>query len=71
MSLPVRCPSQLLARAPITLRFYVASALGSVPASWVVSRQAQRVRTEHLQRAFGLLLVTFSIWFVTYRLYFK
>jgi uncharacterized protein len=46
-------------------------ALGSVPASWIVSRQAQRVHTQHLQSAFGLLLVAFSIWFVTYRLYFK
>ncbi len=46
-------------------------ALGSVPASWLVSRRAQQLRTEHLQRAFGLLLVVFSIWFVVYRLYFK
>ena len=46
-------------------------ALGSVPASWIVSRRAQRIRTEHLQRAFGIVLVAFSIWFVAYRLYFK
>jgi len=46
-------------------------AIGSVPASWIVSRRAQQIRTEHLQRAFGLVLVAFSIWFVTYRLYFK
>ena len=46
-------------------------ALGSVPASWVMSRQAQRIHAEHLQRAFALLLVTFSIWFVTYRLFIK
>ena len=48
-----------------------AFALGSVPASWIVSRQSQGLRTEHLQRAFGILLVTFSIWFVVYRIYFK
>jgi uncharacterized protein len=46
-------------------------ALGSVPASWIVSRRAQQIRTEHLQRAFGIVLVSFSIWFVIYRLYFK
>jgi uncharacterized membrane protein YfcA len=46
-------------------------AVGSVPASWIVSRQAQRVHTHHLQLAFGVLLVAFSIWFVTYRLYVK
>jgi len=46
-------------------------ALGSIPASWIVSRQAQRVHTQHLQRAFGFLLVAFSIWFVLYRLYVK
>jgi hypothetical protein len=46
-------------------------AVGSVPASWIVSRQAQRVHTQPLQRAFGVLLVAFSIWFVTYRLYVK
>ncbi len=44
---------------------------GSVPASWVTSRQAQHIRTEHLQRAFGVLLVAFSLWFVTYRLVLK
>jgi uncharacterized membrane protein YfcA len=48
-----------------------AFAVGSVPASWVMSRQAQRIPTRHLQRAFGVLLVVFSIWFVTYRLYIK
>jgi hypothetical protein len=36
-----------------------------------VSRQAQRLHPEHLRRAFGLLLVAFSIWFVLYRLYIK
>ncbi len=46
-------------------------AVGSVPASWVMSRRAQRIRTEHLQRAFGVVLVVFSIWFVAYRLYFR
>lgn len=46
-------------------------AIGAVPASWIVSRSSQRVRAEHLQRAFGVLLVVFSIWFVTYRLYLK
>ena len=45
-------------------------AVGSVPAAWLMSRQAQRIHAEHLQRAFGVLLVVFSIWFVTYRLYF-
>jgi uncharacterized membrane protein YfcA len=45
--------------------------LGSVPASWVMSRRAQRIRTEHLQRAFGVLLVAFSLWFVVYRLVLK
>jgi hypothetical protein len=29
------------------------------------------MRAEHLQRAFGVLLVAFSIWFVAYRLYIK
>lgn len=43
-------------------------ALGSVPASWIASRGAQRFRSEHLQRAFGILLVIFSVWFVVYRL---
>ena len=49
----------------------LAFAVGSVPTSWVMSRQAQRIPTQHLQRAFGVLLVAFSIWFVTYRLYIK
>lgn len=48
-----------------------AFALGSVPASFVMSRRAQRINSAHLQRAFGVLLVVFSIWFVTYRLFFK
>ncbi len=46
-------------------------AIGSVPASFVMSRRAQRIRTEHLQRAFGVLLVAFSLWFVLYRLVIK
>jgi len=46
-------------------------ALGSVPASWLMSRRAQHIRTEHLQRAFGVLLVAFSLWFVVYRLFLK
>ncbi len=46
-------------------------ALGSVPMSWLVSRKSQGIRSEHLQRAFGVLLIAFSIWFVTYRLFFK
>ncbi|HEY5014504.1 MAG TPA: sulfite exporter TauE/SafE family protein, partial [Acidimicrobiia bacterium] len=46
-------------------------AIGAVPASWAVSRSSQRMRAEHLQRAFGVLLVAFSIWFVAYRLYIK
>ncbi len=45
-------------------------ALGSVPASWAMSHRAQHIRTEHLQRAFGVLLVAFSLWFVAYRLVF-
>jgi uncharacterized protein len=49
----------------------VAFAAGSVPASWLMSRQAQRFRTEHLQRAFGVLLVVFSTWFIIYRLFLK
>ncbi len=48
-----------------------AFAVGAVPASWVVSRVSQRFRAEHLQRAFGVLLIAFSIWFVVYRLVFK
>jgi len=48
-----------------------AFAIGSIPASFVMSRQAQRIHAEHLQRAFGVLLVGFSIWFVVYRLFFK
>jgi uncharacterized membrane protein YfcA len=49
----------------------IAFAVGAVPASWAVSRSSQGVRSEHLQRAFGVLLVAFSIWFVVYRLYIK
>ncbi len=48
-----------------------AFAIGSIPASYVMSRRAQRIRVEHLQRAFGVLLVVFSIWFVCYRLFVK
>jgi uncharacterized membrane protein YfcA len=44
-------------------------ALGSVPASFIVSRTSQRIRSERLQRAFGVLLVAFSVWFVAYRLF--
>ena len=43
-------------------------ALGSVPASWLMSRQAQRINAGHLDPAFGVLLIVFSIGFVTYRL---
>lgn len=43
-------------------------AIGSVPAAGVMSRRAQHIRTEHLQRAFGVVLVVFSIGFVVYRL---
>lgn len=46
-------------------------ALGSVPASWIVSRKSQRIRSESLQRAFGVLLIVFSVWFVAYRLFLK
>jgi uncharacterized protein len=49
----------------------LAFAVGSIPASFVMSRHAQRVPVEHLQRAFGVLLVAFSIWFVVYRLFMK
>jgi uncharacterized membrane protein YfcA len=49
----------------------LAFALGSVPASFLVSRKAQRIQAAHLQRAFGLLLAAFSIWFVAYRLFIK
>ena len=49
----------------------IAFAIGSIPASFVMSRQAQRIHVEHLQRAFGVLLVAFSIWFVVYRLFIK
>jgi uncharacterized membrane protein YfcA len=49
----------------------MAFAIGSIPASFVMSRQAQRIRVQHLQRAFGVLLVVFSIWFVVYRLFIK
>jgi uncharacterized membrane protein YfcA len=49
----------------------LAFALGSVPASFLMSRQAQRIQAVHLQRAFGVLLVAFSIWFVAYRLFIK
>ena len=48
-----------------------AFAIGSIPASYLMSRQAQRIHVEHLQRAFGVLLVVFSIWFVAYRLFIK
>ncbi len=46
-------------------------ALGSVPASWIVSRNSQRIRSNRLQRAFGVLLIVFSVWFVAYRLFLK
>ncbi len=46
-------------------------ALGSVPASWIVSRKSQRINSDSLQRAFGVLLIAFSIWFVAYRLFIK
>ena len=49
----------------------VVFAIGSIPASFVMSRQAQRIHVEHLQRAFGVLLVVFSLWFVAYRLFLK
>jgi uncharacterized membrane protein YfcA len=49
----------------------LAFALGSVPASFVMSRQAQHIHAAHLQRAFGALLVAFSMWFVAYRLFIK
>jgi uncharacterized membrane protein YfcA len=49
----------------------IAFAIGSIPASFAVSRQAQRIRAQHLQRAFGVLLVVFSGWFVLYRLFIK
>jgi uncharacterized protein len=48
-----------------------AFAAGSIPASFVMSRRAQHIRAEHLQRAFGVLLVVFSVWFVVYRLFFN
>ena len=48
-----------------------AFALGSVPTAWYVSRKSQGIRSEHLQRAFGVLLIAFSVWFVVYRLFFK
>ena len=47
----------------------VVFALGSIPASWIVSRKAQRIRSDNLQRAFGVLLIAFSIWYVAYRLF--
>jgi uncharacterized membrane protein YfcA len=47
----------------------IAFAAGSIPASFVMSRQAQRIDVAHLQRAFGVLLVAFSLWFVGYRLF--
>ena len=43
-------------------------ALGSVPASWLASRASRHFASDHLQRAFGVLLIAFSMWFVTYRL---
>jgi len=45
-----------------------AFALGSIPATWTVSRKAQHLRSDRLQRAFGILLVVFAVWFVAYRL---
>jgi len=48
-----------------------AFAIGSIPASFVMSRQAQRFHAAHLQRAFGVLLVGFSIWFVLFRLFLR
>ena len=42
-----------------------------IVAWFVMSRQAQRIHVDHLQRAFGALLVVFSIWFVVYRLFIK
>jgi len=48
-----------------------AFALGSVPTAWLVSRKSQGIRSEHLQHAFGVLLIAFSVWFVVYRLFFK
>ena len=45
--------------------------LGSVPASWVASRESRRFRSDQLQQAFGALLITFSVWFVVYRLYLR
>ncbi len=48
-----------------------AFAIGSIPASFAMSRQAQHIHGEHLQRAFGVLLVVFSIWFVAYRVFVK
>ena len=47
----------------------LAFAVGSIPASFVMSRRAQHIPVEHLRRAFGVLLVAFSIWFVWYRLF--
>ena len=48
----------------------LAFALGSIPATWIVSRKAQRIGSDRLQRAFGVLLLVFAVWFVTYRLVF-
>jgi uncharacterized protein len=46
-----------------------AFAIGSIPAAWIVSRSSQRIRSENLQRAFGVMLIAFSVWFVAYRLF--
>jgi len=35
-------------------------------ASWAASRYSQRFRSDHLQRAFGVLLIVFSVWFVAH-----
>ncbi len=48
-----------------------AFALGSIPAAWIVSRKSQRIRSDKLQRVFGVLLIVFSVWFVAYRLFLK
>lgn len=49
----------------------LAFAAGSVPAAFYASRWAQHVRGAVLQRAFGVLLVAFSVWFVVYRLFLR
>jgi len=49
----------------------LAFAVGSVPAAWYASRWAQHRDGDALQRAFGVLLVTFSVWFVVYRLFIR